>query len=136
MAGFIDGLPDDAVSKGNVHTLRKQASNVKLNLKCSCSSLSPQWYLHHLKSDSTNTPIISDILCVNNSMPCNDPNTEYISKDNISNGLFVYNISNFTITESTVVSCYSTQKNGAVLVVYLEGKCINFCLHTHTLKIN
>ena len=121
LTGFIEGIPNDATSNGNLHTLRRQSHSLDLSLMCKCSLRSPKWEVWHLETGIIDEPILSPVNCVNGTNSCSPPTT-YITQSNKSNGLNVYINYTFHITETSVVlSCYSRYNEKTVLVVTLEG---------------
>ena len=118
-SGKISNIPEGTMRNGDVYLLKmlkNQTNPVQLTLTCSCSLYGPKWQSHTMQSWRTTT-IKSPVHCTNKTKPCN-PYISYISSE--SKDLYVYLNHTFTITETTVLMCYSSH-NREVLVVSVEG---------------
>ena len=73
-----------------------------------------------------NTLYTYPVKCVDNDHECNPKDITYISPINKSNGLYVFLNRTFTITETTVLMCFSSVER-EVVIISLQGMYVISC---------
>ena len=114
-SGFIKGIPQETLKKDNIYFLQLQENPTNISLACYCSVYTSKWQTHEMDT-WINTLYTYPVNCVDNDHECNPKDTTYISPGNKSNGLYVFLNRTFTITETTVLMCFSSIEREVVIV--------------------
>ena len=124
-SGFIKGIPEDTLKKDNIYFLQLKEKPAQISLACYCSVYTPKWQT--LQMDSWKITLYTyPAKCVDNDHECNPKDITYISPINKSNGLYVFLNRTFTITETTVLMCFSSVER-EVVIISLQGMYVISC---------
>ena len=121
-SGFIKGIPEDTLKKDNIYFLQLKEKPAQISLACYCSVYTSKWQTHEMDSWKI-TLYTYPVKCVDNDNECNPKDITYISPINKSNGLYVFLNRTFTITETTVLMCFSSVDR-EVVIISLQGMCM------------